>query len=137
MDPSQPPKPPLGSFIFDATISSSPNLPDHAFTSDVNLEGSSNASGNASSVLPTRSNPRIISEDTSSNKASSASSAGTSREDMQSIFQGRPGSSGFYEKHSAKVWESRKEEIRRLYLDENMPLKDVITAMEQKGFKAT
>lgn len=39
--------------------------------------------------------------------------------------------------HPPGTWESRKDEIRRLYLDEARPLKDVRAIMAERGFKAT
>lgn len=34
-------------------------------------------------------------------------------------------------------WEKRKSEIRHLYVDHNIPLPEVVRAMERKGFKAS
>jgi uncharacterized protein len=56
---------------------------------------------------------------------------------MQSVFSSQTGESYRSQQHSAQVWESHKEQIRRLYLDENRPLKEVMTIMRQKGFRAT
>lgn len=39
--------------------------------------------------------------------------------------------------HPPELWESHKEAIRRLYIDENKPLREVTEAMEQRGFYAT
>ncbi|KAI1180828.1 hypothetical protein F4777DRAFT_174268 [Nemania sp. FL0916] len=56
---------------------------------------------------------------------------------MQSVFSSQTGESYRSQQHTAQVWESHKEEIRRLYLDENRPLKEVMAVMRQKGFRAT
>lgn len=34
-------------------------------------------------------------------------------------------------------WEKRKSDIKHLYVDHNIPLPEVVTAMERKGFKAS
>ncbi|KAJ8108080.1 hypothetical protein ONZ43_g6537 [Nemania bipapillata] len=56
---------------------------------------------------------------------------------MQSVFSSQTGESYRSQQHTAQVWESHKEEIRRLYLDENRPLKEVMAIMRQRGFRAT
>ncbi len=56
---------------------------------------------------------------------------------MQTVFSSQTGEAHPSQQHPAHVWESHKEEIRRLYLDENRPLKDVMARMRQKGFRAT
>jgi hypothetical protein len=39
--------------------------------------------------------------------------------------------------HPPGVWESHKSEIRRLYIDKAMPLREVRSIMREKGFVAT
>ncbi|KAI0010490.1 hypothetical protein F4779DRAFT_577742 [Xylariaceae sp. FL0662B] len=39
--------------------------------------------------------------------------------------------------YTPEAWERRKEDIRRLYLDEDKTLKEVILVMRSRGFKAT
>ncbi|KAL7624905.1 hypothetical protein AAE478_004119 [Parahypoxylon ruwenzoriense] len=56
---------------------------------------------------------------------------------MQTVFSSQTGEAHPSQQHSAQVWESHKAEIRRLYLDENRPLKEVMAIMRQKGFRAT
>ncbi|CAJ2508282.1 Uu.00g094680.m01.CDS01 [Anthostomella pinea] len=56
---------------------------------------------------------------------------------MQSVFSSQTGEAYRSQQHSTQVWESHKEEIRRLYIDENRPLKEVMAIMRQKGFRAT
>ncbi|KAI0139619.1 hypothetical protein F4776DRAFT_597132 [Hypoxylon sp. NC0597] len=56
---------------------------------------------------------------------------------LQTVFSSQTGEAHPSQQHSAQVWESHKEEIRRLYLDENRPLKEVMAIMRQKGFRAT
>ncbi|KAI1330094.1 hypothetical protein F5Y16DRAFT_45867 [Xylariaceae sp. FL0255] len=56
---------------------------------------------------------------------------------MQSVFSSQTGEAYRSQQHSSQVWESHKEEIRRLYLDENRPLKEVMSIMRQRGFRAT
>ncbi|KAI0132895.1 hypothetical protein BJ170DRAFT_680772 [Xylariales sp. AK1849] len=43
----------------------------------------------------------------------------------------------FRGQHPPAVWEAHKPEIRRMYIDDEMSLKEVRAVMEQKGFKAT
>ncbi|KAI0016036.1 hypothetical protein F4780DRAFT_783604 [Xylariomycetidae sp. FL0641] len=64
-----------------------------------------------------------------------AAVAGPSR--MQSVFSSHTGEAYRSQQHSNQTWESHKEAIRQLYLDENRPLKEVIAIMRQRGFKAT
>jgi hypothetical protein len=40
------------------------------------------------------------------------------------------------QRHKSQLWESHKEEIRKLYVDENRPLSDVMSIMRHKGFDA-
>ncbi|TGJ81283.1 hypothetical protein E0Z10_g7487 [Xylaria hypoxylon] len=56
---------------------------------------------------------------------------------MQSVFSSQTGEAYRSQQHTTQVWESHKSEIRRLYLDENRPLKEVMTMMRQRGFRAT
>ncbi|GAP92628.1 putative Clr5 domain protein [Rosellinia necatrix] len=56
---------------------------------------------------------------------------------MQSVFSSQTGEAYRSQQHTAQVWESHKADIRRLYLDENRPLKEVMAIMRQKGFRAT
>ncbi|KAI2643411.1 hypothetical protein GGS21DRAFT_536830 [Xylaria nigripes] len=56
---------------------------------------------------------------------------------MQSVFSSQTGEAYRSQQHTAQVWESHKETIRRLYLDENRPLKEVMAIMRQRGFRAT
>ncbi|KAI0396838.1 hypothetical protein F5Y17DRAFT_464997 [Xylariaceae sp. FL0594] len=56
---------------------------------------------------------------------------------MQTVFSSQTGEAYRSQQHSSQVWESHKDEIRRLYLDENRPLKEVMAIMRQKGFRAT
>ncbi|KAI0434573.1 hypothetical protein F5Y09DRAFT_235345 [Xylaria sp. FL1042] len=56
---------------------------------------------------------------------------------MQSVFSSQTGEAYRSQQHTAQVWESHKVEIRRLYLDENRPLKEVMAIMRQRGFRAT
>ncbi|KAI1437471.1 hypothetical protein GGR50DRAFT_75431 [Xylaria sp. CBS 124048] len=56
---------------------------------------------------------------------------------MQSVFSSQTGEAYRSQQHTAQVWESHKETIRKLYLDENRPLKEVMAIMRQKGFRAT
>lgn len=56
---------------------------------------------------------------------------------MQTVFSSQTGEAHPSQQHSAQVWEIHKAEIRRLYLEENRPLKEVMTIMRQKGFRAT
>ncbi|KAI0119926.1 hypothetical protein GGR51DRAFT_1967 [Nemania sp. FL0031] len=56
---------------------------------------------------------------------------------MQTVFSSQTGESYRSQQHTAQVWESHKEDIRRLYLDENRPLKEVMAIMRQRGFRAT
>ncbi|KAI1635720.1 hypothetical protein F4809DRAFT_428977 [Biscogniauxia mediterranea] len=56
---------------------------------------------------------------------------------MQSVFSSQTGEAYRSQQHSAQVWETHKEEIRQLYLDENRPLKEVMAIMRQRGFRAT
>lgn len=56
---------------------------------------------------------------------------------MQTVFSSQTGEAHPSQQHSAQVWETHKTEIRRLYLEENRPLKEVMAIMRQKGFRAT
>ncbi|KAI0967494.1 hypothetical protein F4678DRAFT_475198 [Xylaria arbuscula] len=56
---------------------------------------------------------------------------------MQSVFSSQTGEAYRSQQHTSQVWESHKTEIRRLYLDENRPLKEVMAIMRQRGFRAT
>ncbi|KAI1352567.1 hypothetical protein F5Y01DRAFT_91915 [Xylaria sp. FL0043] len=56
---------------------------------------------------------------------------------MQSVFSSQTGEAYRSQQHTSQVWESHKDEIRRLYLDENRPLKEVMAIMRQRGFRAT
>lgn len=38
--------------------------------------------------------------------------------------------------HATEAWESRKTELRRLYIHEDKTLKEIMSIMEPKGFKA-
>ncbi|KAI0400615.1 hypothetical protein F4802DRAFT_479085 [Xylaria palmicola] len=56
---------------------------------------------------------------------------------MQTVFSSQTGEAYRSQQHTSQVWETHKEEIRRLYLDENRPLKEVMAVMRQRGFRAT
>ncbi|KAI0007102.1 hypothetical protein F4779DRAFT_523954 [Xylariaceae sp. FL0662B] len=56
---------------------------------------------------------------------------------MQIVFSSQTGETYSSQQHSSQEWESRKAEIRQLYLEENRPLKEVIAIMRQRGFRAT
>ncbi|KAI1767890.1 hypothetical protein GGR53DRAFT_49885 [Hypoxylon sp. FL1150] len=56
---------------------------------------------------------------------------------LQTVFSSQTGEAHPSQQHSAQVWETHKAEIRRLYLEENRPLKEVMSIMRQKGFRAT
>ncbi|KAH7032874.1 uncharacterized protein B0I36DRAFT_101660 [Microdochium trichocladiopsis] len=42
-----------------------------------------------------------------------------------------------HERHSRQEWDSRKDVIHKLYIEEGRPLRDVMKIMESRGFKAT
>ncbi|KXJ92849.1 hypothetical protein Micbo1qcDRAFT_51504 [Microdochium bolleyi] len=42
-----------------------------------------------------------------------------------------------HERHSRQEWDSRKDDIHKLYIEEGRPLRDVMKIMETRGFKAT
>ncbi|KAI2607928.1 hypothetical protein GGR54DRAFT_633206 [Hypoxylon sp. NC1633] len=56
---------------------------------------------------------------------------------LQTVFSSQTGEAHPSQQHSSQVWESHKADIRRLYLEENRPLKEVMAIMRQKGFRAT
>ncbi|KAI1342205.1 hypothetical protein F5Y15DRAFT_334547 [Xylariaceae sp. FL0016] len=56
---------------------------------------------------------------------------------MQTVFSSHTGGPHRSHQHTAQEWESRKEELRKLYIDENCPLKKVMATMRQRGFEAT
>ncbi|KAI1377121.1 hypothetical protein F4677DRAFT_454233 [Hypoxylon crocopeplum] len=56
---------------------------------------------------------------------------------MQTVFSSQTGEAHPSQQHSTQVWETHKTDIRRLYLEENRPLKEVMAIMRQKGFRAT
>ncbi|KAI0150252.1 hypothetical protein GGR57DRAFT_493287 [Xylariaceae sp. FL1272] len=56
---------------------------------------------------------------------------------MQSVFSSQTGEAYRSQQHTSQVWETHKEDIRRLYLEENRPLKEVMAIMRQRGFRAT
>ncbi|KAI0470981.1 hypothetical protein GGR56DRAFT_123870 [Xylariaceae sp. FL0804] len=70
-------------------------------------------------------------------KGAEASDARLEPDQMQSVFSSQTGEAYRSQQHSPQVWETHKEEIRRLYLDENRPLKEVMAMMRQRGFRAT
>jgi hypothetical protein len=47
------------------------------------------------------------------------------------------GKTGHRSFHAPETWEFYKLEIRRLYIDENKPLREVNKALSQRGFHAT
>ncbi|KAH9909928.1 hypothetical protein F4778DRAFT_25133 [Xylariomycetidae sp. FL2044] len=82
--------------------------------------------------------PQDLSPPDASPVSKVGSEAGTpSPAHMQSVFSSHTGEAYRSQQHSAQVWDSHKEEIRRLYLDENKPLKEVMATMRQRGFRAT
>lgn len=102
----------------------------------------------ASDSSPSQSSPSQSSPSQSTHSQSSPpSDSGSIKHDldpvkptaihMQTVFSSQTGEAHPSQQHSAQVWETHKAEIRRLYLEENRPLKEVMSIMRQKGFRAT
>ncbi|KAI1201110.1 hypothetical protein F5X97DRAFT_58939 [Nemania serpens] len=85
----------------------------------------------------TQSSPAQSPSDESTTRSHESEPAQPTPTQMQSVFSSQTGESYRSQQHTAQVWESHKEEIRKLYLDENRPLKEVMTIMRQRGFRAT
>ncbi|KAI1080723.1 hypothetical protein F5B20DRAFT_92610 [Whalleya microplaca] len=98
----------------------------------------------SSSVMQTLSPETTVSPPSESSSAGARNSQSLEPEPvqptamhMQTVFSSQTGETHPSQQHSTQEWESRKSEIRRLYLEENRPLKEVMTIMRQKGFRAT